>query len=133
MKYSNQEVIKLVERSRREKLKLTHITDRSKLSVEDKVKIGLCKRFVQFAESNGLLLKDVARLIDIPVPRISEIVNYKITKFSVDQLLKNLSRLSAHDPRIREYLLFLEQAIEVPTLSVAQTRRLTRDLRSACP
>ena len=131
MSYSNKEIIKRVEKTKRHKKQLTHITDKSKLSTEDKMKLSLCKHFAQFANSKRLKLKDVAELIDIPIQRLSEITNYKINKFTVDQLLKNLSLLAERDAQVREYLVFLEQAAELPTLSVTETKRLTRDIREA--
>ena len=69
--------------------------------------------------------------MDIPLSRISEITNYKITKFTVDQLLKNLSTLAEHDAQIREFLIFFGHAAEVPALTVTKTRKLTRDLKEA--
>jgi predicted XRE-type DNA-binding protein len=131
MSYSNREIIKRVEKAKRQKKQLTHITDKSKLSTEDKMKLSLCKHFVQFANSKRLKLKDVADMIDVPIQRLSEITNYKINKYTVDQLIKNLSLLAKHDAQIREYLVFLEQATELPALSVTETRKLTRDLRDA--
>ena len=95
------------------------------------MKLSLCKHFAQFANSKRLKLKEMADLIDVPIQRLSEITNYKITKFTVDQLVKNLSLLAKHDAEIRAYLVFLEQAIELPTLSVAATKRLTKGIREA--
>ena len=73
--------------------------------------------------------KELSALTNIPTSRISEITNYKIKKYSVDQLIKYLNILAEHAPRIREYLLFLEQATELPALKVTETRKLTRGLR----
>lgn len=131
MNYSNKEIIKRVEKARRHRKQLTHITNKSKLSTEDKMKLSLCKHFVQFANSKKLKLKEVAEMIDVPIQRLSEITNYKINKYTVDQLIKNLSLLGEHDAQIREYLVFLEHAAGLPTLSVMETKRLTRDIREA--
>lgn len=131
MKYSNSEIIKRAEKAKRLKKQLTHITDKSKLSTEDKMKLSLCKHYVQFANSKQFKIKQVADLIGIPIQRLSEITNYKINKFTVDQLIKNLSLLAEHDAQIREYLVFLEQATELPTLTVTETKRLTRGIREA--
>ncbi len=131
MKYSNKEIIKRVERAKKNKGLLTHITDKSKLSTEDKVKLSLCKHFVRFANSKRMMLKQMAEMMKIPIPRLSEITNYKVNKFTVDQLIKNLTLLSEHDAQIREYLVFLEQAAELPALKVTETKRLTRDIRQA--
>ena len=131
MKYKNSEILKRIDNAKTSKKHLTHITDKSKLSTEDKMKMSLCKHFVQFANSKKLKLKEVAQLMDIPIQRLSEITNYKIGKFTVDQLIKNLSLLAAHDAEVREYLIFLEQATELPALKVRETRKLANNIREA--
>jgi len=129
MDYTNDELLKRIEKAAKNKSKLTHITDKSTLSTEDKMKLSLCKHFVQYANEKRMKATDLSKLTKIPTSRISEITNYKIKKYSVDQLIKYLNVLAEHAPRIREYLLFIEQAIEVPTLKVTETRKLTKGLR----
>lgn len=129
MDYTNEEILKRIEKAKKNKKKLTHITDKLMLSTEDKMKISLCKHFVQFANDKRMTLTEMSKMSRIPLSRLSEITNYKINKFTVDQLIKNLNILAADAPRIREYLLFIEQAIDVPTLKVTETRKLTRGLR----
>lgn len=131
MSYTNSELIKIIEKAKKNKKNLTHITDKSKLSTEDKMKLSLCKHFVQFANKKRLRLKQISDITKIPITRLSEITNYKIIKFTVDQLIKNLSILGEHDRETREYLVFLESAAEIPTLRVADTKKLTRDLKEA--
>src|SRR4051812_44745384 len=97
----NKIMIEIIEKAKRDRKKLTHITDKSKLSTQDIVKLGLCRHFVQFAVTRRMKLSDISEMIDIPVTRLSEITNYKITKFTVDQLLKNLSLLAEHDAQIK--------------------------------
>ncbi len=53
----------------------------------------------------------MSELTEIPVTRLSEMTNYKIKKFTVDQLLKNLTLLAAHDSAVRAYLSFLEEGL----------------------
>ncbi len=132
MKYTNNEIFKRTRKAKVDLKSLTHITNKSNLSLEDKMKMSLCRHFVQFINTRRLKLKEMSELMDdIAVPRLSEIVNYKINKFTVDQLIKNLSLLAKHDAQIKEYLVFLEQATELPTLAVAHTRRLTKNIRAA--
>ncbi|MBK8201313.1 MAG: XRE family transcriptional regulator [Bdellovibrionales bacterium] len=130
-KYKNEQLFKIEEKAKKNKKNLTHITDKSGLSAQDRVKLDLCKHFVQFSISKKMKSKEVAELVGIPRSRMSEVVNYKIDKFTVDQLLKFLSSLAEHDAQIREYLVFFGSAAELPALSVAHTKRLTRDLREA--
>ena len=61
--------------------------------------------------------------------RISEILHYKIAKFTIDELLIWLHVLSEHSPKVREHLLFLEEAMNVPMMSVKETKELTRTIR----
>ena len=129
MDYSNEEILKRIEKAKKNKNKLTHITDKSMLSTEEKMKISLCKHFVQFANEKKMKLSEISKVSKIPISRLSEITNYKISKFTVDQLIKNLNVLAENAPRLREYLLFIEQAVDVPTLKVTETRKLTRGLR----
>lgn len=131
MKYSNTEFLKRIEKAEKNKKSLTHITDKSDLSSEDKIKLSLCKHFVQFANSKKMKMKEISDLTDIPTTRLSEITNYKIKNFTVDQLIKNLSVLAKHDRPIKAYLNFLEQAAELPTLKVTETNKLTEKLKKA--
>jgi len=131
MKYSNEEMLERVAKTKKIQRQLTHITDKSSLSTEDKMKLSLCKHFVQFANTKRLRLKQIADMTKISIQRLSEITNYKISKFTVDQLIKNLSILAEHDAQLREYLVFLEQAAELPALKVTETKRLTKGLRDA--
>ncbi len=131
MKHSNKEIIDIVEKAKKDRNKLTHITGKSNLSTQDIVKLGLCRHFVRFIVSRGYKLTDVSKMTGIPVTRLSEITNYKITKFTVDQLLKNLSMLAEHDPQIKEYLVLFENVAEMPALSVSKTRRLSKDIAAA--
>ncbi len=130
MNYTNEEIIKRIEKAKANKKKLTHVTDKKALSTEDKMKISLCKHFVQYANEKKMKAKELSEIIKIPTSRISEINNYKIDKFTVDQLIKNMRILSDHAPRIREYLLFIEQAVEIPAFKVTETRKLTKSLKS---
>lgn len=129
MKYTNSEIVKRIEKAQKNQKYLTHITDKLHLSTEDKMKLSLCKHFIQFANNNRLKLKEIAKMTEIPITRLSEITNYKISKFTVDQLIKNLSILAKNDPPLREYLVFLEQAVEMPTLKVMETKKLTKNLK----
>ncbi len=131
MSVTNEKLIKRIEKAKKDKKQLTHITDKSKLSHEDKMKMALCRHFVQFAISKKLKLVEISKMTGIPVTRLSEITNYKITKFTVDKLIHELTKLAEHDPALKEYLLFLTQAAEVPTLKISATRKLARELKEA--
>ena len=129
MKYTNTELIEMIDYAKKNKHKLTHITDKSKLSYEDKFKLGLCKHVVRFANKKRITLKKLSEMTGIPDSRLSEMANYKINKFTVDQLLKNLFIFAQHDVQIKAYLDLLSQAVDTPTLKVADTKRLTKNLK----
>ena len=131
MKLTIEQFLKIEKNAKKNMKHLTHITDKSKLSPQDIVKLGLCKHFVQFSLSKKMKSKNVAGLIKIPPSRMSEIINYKISKFTVDQLLKFLSALAEHDAQIREYLVFFGKAAELPALPVSATKKLTQELKEA--
>ncbi|MBY0515403.1 MAG: hypothetical protein K2P81_00740 [Bacteriovoracaceae bacterium] len=126
---TNAELIKRVAKAKKESSKLTHITAKKDLSTEDKFKIGLCRHFIQFAIAKKMKLKDLAEMTEIPVTRLSEITNYKIKKFTVDQLLKNLSILAEHDAAVKAYLSFLVEAIELPLLKISETKKLKKKIQ----
>ncbi len=128
MDYSNSDILKRINKAKKNRKQQTHITDKSALSTEDKMKIGLCKHFVRFANSRKLKLKDVAKMMDIATSRLSEIMNYKITKYTVDKLVEHLGKLAEHDPKLREYLVFLETAVGLPAIKVNDTKKLTREV-----
>ncbi len=131
MKYTNADMLKRIEKAEKNKKSLTHITDKTALSYEDKIKLSLCKHFVQFANSKKMRMKEISDLMGIPKTRLSEITNYKIQKFTIDQLIKNLSILAEHDRPLKAFLNFLEQAAEYSALKVAETNKLTASLKRA--
>lgn len=131
MKLSNEQLIKIEENAKKNKKKLTLISDKTNLTADDRFKMGLCKQFVRFTVINKMKLKDVASLTGVPITRMSEITNYKISKFSVDQLLRNLSALSEHDAQIRAYIELLESVAEMPAPKVATSKRLSKGIKEA--
>ena len=132
MKTSNQEIIKLIEKTKKNKEELVHITDKSKLSLEDKLKISLCKHFVRYINDKKIKTSDLALELKIPQSRVSEIVHYKITKFSIEKLIENLVKLSKSSARIREYLLLIEELAELPAnkVKVNEMKNLSKGIKS---
>lgn|SRR5690606_19223226 len=131
MELSNLEILKLVEKAKKNKKNYVHITDKSALSLEDKMKIALCKHFVRYLNEKRITSSGLAELLQISQSRASEIVHYKISKFSLEKLIDNLVKLSEHSPRIREYLTTIEELVELPVckVKVSDIRELTRDIR----
>jgi len=129
MSYTNEEISKRIEKAKKNSAKLTHITNKEDLSTEDKFKIGLCRHFVQYLNEERIRVSELCAKTEIPKTRLSEITNYKISKFTVDQLFKYLAVLASISPRVKEYMNFLEQAVEVPALKVSDTKKLTKGLK----
>ena len=129
MKYSNKEVVIRIDEAKKNYSKLAHITDKTGLSTEDKMKISLCKHFVQFKNEKRLALKDMSELTGIPSSRLSDIVNYKIKLFTLDKLIHNLAILGNYDIRIKAYLEYASQVFEVPNLQVGPTKKLTKSIK----
>lgn len=131
MNYSNQEIIKRIKWAEKNTDKLTHLTDKNLLSTEDRLKIGLCKHFVHFANSRRILVKEISDMTGIPKTRLSEITNYKIKKFTVDKLIQYLTILAGFDSSIAAYLVLLEDAAGLPMMKVSETKKLSKSIRSA--
>jgi predicted XRE-type DNA-binding protein len=122
------EIIKEAKAKAKKRL-LTTISDKSNLTTEEKFKISLCKFFVQHLNEHKMKPIDLHRQTGIEQSRISEILHYKITKFTIDKLLGWLNILADHSPKIREHLLFLEVAMSMPVLSVKKAKQLTGDIK----
>lgn len=129
MKKETKDILARIERAKKQQAHLTHITDKSKLSAEDKVKIGLCRQFVRFANHNRVPMKQISDLTGIAASRLSEITNYKISKFKVDQLLIYLSKLAEHEPKIGAFLELFTEAAEFPAGKINTTRGMISQLR----
>ncbi len=131
MELTNLEILKLVKEAKKNKKDYVHITDKSALTLEDKMKMALCKHFVRYMNEKRIKTSDLAALLQIPPSRVSEIVHYKITKFGLEKLIDNLVKLSEHSPRIREYLNTFEELAELPAskVKVSDIKDLTRDIK----
>ncbi len=128
MKYTNKQILEIEESAKKNSKNFVHITDKSGFSTEDKMKLGLCKHFVQYMVTKKMKSGDLAKLMGILPTRASEITNYKFQKFTVDQLIKYLEILAQHDKQIKEYLKLLSQIVEMPVQKVAVTKSLRRSL-----
>jgi predicted XRE-type DNA-binding protein len=127
-KISNKEMVRIEKRLKKDSKNLTHITDKSELSVEDRMKLNLCKQFVRYGNSKKMPLKDLAKLVGVPVQRMSEITNYKIKIFKIDKLIEYLTYLSKHDSKIKEFLNLLEQTTDIRAPSALSVRKIAREI-----
>jgi len=127
----NSDILDLIKdaQQKAKKRQLTTITDKTQLSTEDKFKISLCKFFVQYLNEHKMKPIDLHKQTGIEQSRISEILHYKISKFTIDKLLGWLNVLSLHSPKIREHLLLLEGMISIPMMPVKETKELVKNIR----
>lgn len=128
---SNEEMLEIIKeaKTKAKKRQLTTISDKSQLSTEDKFKMSLCRFFVQYLNEHKMKPRELHDLTGIEQSRISEILHYKITKFTIDKLLSWLNILAEHSPQIREHLHFLEEAMNLPIQSVNKTKKLTSNIK----
>lgn len=105
------------------------ITDKTQLTTEDKIKMSLCKLFVQYLNRNNMRPSEFCKLTKIEKTRVSEIINYKVKKFKIDQLVKNLEILSKFSPEVKQHLAYLEQAVDLPVIKVLKSKQLTNSIK----
>ncbi len=130
MNTANKDINDFIKKAQKKSSSLVHITDKSKLSTQERFKLSLCKLFVHFMNEKKLTATELSKMTKIPNSRISEISNYKIKLVTIDQLLKYLTILGEHSPKIREHLSLLEQALELPVLKVSTAKKFAKSLKS---
>jgi predicted XRE-type DNA-binding protein len=59
----------------------------------DRFKYDLCQRIVRYKKANNLTQRQLAKTIGIDEARISEILHYKIWKYSIERLMLYLQKL----------------------------------------
>jgi predicted XRE-type DNA-binding protein len=127
----NDEMLDILKEAKQKakKRQLTTISNKSQLTTEEKFKISLCRFFVQYLNEHKMKPIDLHKQTGIEQSRISEILHYKITKFTIDKLLVWLNVLAKYSPKIKEHLHFLEEAMSMPIMAVNKTKKLTRDMK----
>ena len=128
---NNDDMLEIIKeaKNKAKKRQLTTISDKSHLTTEDKFKISLCKFFVQYLNEHKMKPMDLHKQTGIEKSRISEILHYKITKFTIDKLLGWLNILAEYSPKIKMHLSFLEEAMSMPIMTVQKTKKLTKDIK----
>jgi predicted XRE-type DNA-binding protein len=128
---NNNEMIKIISEAEKKarKKQLTHISNKESLSTEDKFKISLCAHFVQYLVENRLKPTELHKKTGIEKTRLSEILHYKINNFTIDKLLVFLNVLAEHSSKIREHVHFLEATMNMPVMTVRESRALTKSLK----
>ena len=60
----------------------------------EKAKYDVCEKILRYKRQKDLTQRQVASLIGIPETRVSEILHYKIWKFSLDRLLEYYQKVN---------------------------------------
>ena len=55
--------------------------------VVDRAKYDVCRQLLIYMHKKGIKQKELAAILKVPETRISEIVHYKISKFTLDKLI----------------------------------------------
>ena len=97
-------------------------------SLEEKMKYSLCKLFVRFILKNDILAVDLSEMLKLPKTRISDIMNYKTEKYTVDRLLSYAWKLAEVDAPTKEHLHLMFEVLSGPVRSVKETKKIEREL-----
>ena len=62
---------------------------------KEKMKMNLCEAIIVFKKSEGLTQKNLASLSRLTEPQISEVMNYRIEKFTIDFLLDIVDKVNS--------------------------------------
>ena len=79
-------------------------------TVIELLKYQICGQIIRFKRKSNLSTQDLADLIEVPAPRVSEMLYKKIRLFSLDYLMGVLIKLSKHDKAI---LKKIEETVKV--------------------
>src|SRR5689334_5965261 len=60
----------------------------------DRAKYDLCRKILIYMHTKGLSQRQLANAMGIPETRVSEIVHYRIWKFTIDRLLEYYERVN---------------------------------------
>ena len=60
----------------------------------EKVKYEICKKILIFMHKRELSQRELAKMLEVPETRVSEIVHYKIYKFNLERLLRHYRKLN---------------------------------------
>ena len=63
-------------------------------SAVEKAKYEVCKHILIFMHRKGLTQRQLAKKMGIPETRVSEIVHYKIAKFTLDKLISYYEKIN---------------------------------------
>jgi predicted XRE-type DNA-binding protein len=62
----------------------------------EKLKHEVCQRFIIFMNDKDLTQEELAKKIGIDKAKVSKIVRYKVSEFTVDRLIRFYSKINPH-------------------------------------
>jgi hypothetical protein len=71
-------------------------------SYADKLKYSLCRKLIIFKMERGLSGQDLAIILEVDGPRVSEALHYKINTMSIDILLGYMEKMSKYDKKFEK-------------------------------
>jgi len=89
----NDEVLKIIKWAQKNQKHLTHIKIKDELSDEERLKMSLCRHFVQYVNEHRITIFALAKKLGVSKMRATEIANYKISNLTADELQELLARL----------------------------------------
>ena len=129
---TNAEMVEIIKEAKANARKglVTKITDKKNLTTEDKFKMSLCRLFVRYANQHRLTTTEMHKLTGIEMSRLSEILHYKVKKFTIDRLLIYLNVLAKHSNRIKAHVQLLEQAMNLPVQTLQDTKKMCKEMKN---
>jgi predicted XRE-type DNA-binding protein len=98
-------------------------------SLEERMKYSLCKLFVRFVVKNGLKAVELSEMLELPKTRVSDLMNYKTDKYTVDRLLSYAWKLAEADAPTKEHLHLMFEVLSGPVRSVKDTKKIEKELQ----
>jgi predicted XRE-type DNA-binding protein len=98
-------------------------------NLEERMKYSLCKLFVQYVIKKKLKAVELASLLKLPKTRISDILNYKTSSYTVDRLLSYARKLSEVDAPTKEHLHLMFEILSGPVRPVRITKKMEKELQ----
>lgn len=93
------------------------------------MKYSLSKLFVRYLIKNTIKAVELAKLLKLPKTRVSDILNYKSEKYTVDRLLCYAWKLAEQDAPTKEHLHLMFEFLSGPVRSVKETKRIEKELQ----
>ena len=110
---SNSRMVKIIQESERVHAKGLITTLNKPLSAEDRIKKSLCKIMVEYLIEHDLQAKDLVGLLAINKARVSEILNYKYGRFSIDKLVHYVDQIGRVDKVVALRMALFSDILEV--------------------